>query len=94
MTTWCSRPVRNRSDAAKKQQSKRDRGDHRGRFLIHGTFAGVYEKNRRSHSPLSQLSMIPIEALRVRSRQETLNPWGDGEKARDSAFMREQVNIK
>lgn len=45
--------------------------------------------------------MIPIEAPRVRSKQETLNPRGDGEKARDSAFMREegekkgeQVNIK
>lgn len=63
------------------------------RFTEH--LQGVNEKkNRGSHSPLSQHSMIPIEALRVRSKQETLNPRGDGEKARDSAFTREQVNIK
>lgn len=69
------------------------------RFMEH--LQRSMKKNGGSHSPPSQHSMIPIEALRVRSKQETLNPRGDEEKARDSAFMRgegkkkrEQVNIK
>lgn len=48
-----SRPARNGLDAAEKQPSKRDRGDHRGRLLIHGTFAGVYEKKTGGPTLLS-----------------------------------------
>lgn len=101
MTTRCSLSVRNKSDAAKKATKARGTAEVVGadfRFMEH--LQGSMKKYRRSHSPLSQHSMIPIEALRVRSKQETLNPRGDGEKARDSAFMREeekkgeQVNIK
>lgn len=101
-TTWCSRPVRNRSDEAKKQQKARGTVEIVEvvlRFMEH--LQRSMKKNGGSHSPPSQHSMIPIEALRVRSKQETLNPRGDEEKARDSAFMRgegkkkrEQVNIK